>query len=369
MNKVPYKEFLPSVDDILNSPKDYKCLSFFSGIGGGTMGMRLAGLDVLFANEFIEIARDNYKKNWPTPISMSDIRKLKANKILDFVSKYHKKEIKKGDIDILEASPPCKAYSSAGVKEKNWGKEVLYSENVRQRVDDLFKETCRLIYNIQPKTFMIENVKGLTQGKSKVFFGKILCLLSKLGYEVDYQILNSANYGTPQKRERCIIIGVRNDLGISPIFPQTIFEEDNWYSVKEAFSNLEYDINEVRFLENCMAKYKIGQQLKELKMPGEQHEKRFSLVRNWWHKPSRTLCAKDGDLSAASAVHPFYDRKHTIGEIKRLAGVPDDLILLGHPDNPLKNYYRKYERIGRIHAPLQVKAVMKTIKEEILNKI
>src|SRR5207249_1070705 len=141
---------------------------------------------------------------------------------------------KAGEIDVLEGSPPCASFSTAGKREKGWGKIKAYSDT-RQRTDDLFFEFARLLEGLQPRVFVAENVSGLVKGTAKGFFLRILAALKACGYSVRARVLDAQWLGVPQARQRLIFIGVRADLGTEPIFPKPLPYR---YSVREALPQL-----------------------------------------------------------------------------------------------------------------------------------
>ena len=163
MPKPIYK--IPSMVEIEATPLNgFKVASTFSGCGGSCLGYRIAGYKVIYANEFIESARQTYKANHPNSyLDPSDIRKITADDILDKIN------LKKGELDLFDGSPPCAAFSIGGKREAGWGKEKNYSETT-QRVDDLFFEYARILNGLQPKVFVAENVYGLVQGTAKGYF-------------------------------------------------------------------------------------------------------------------------------------------------------------------------------------------------------
>ena len=144
-------------------------ISTFSGCGGSSLGYRMAGYRVLYANEFIDAARDTYNANKRdyTYLDGRDIRTVTSESILEII------KLKKGELDLLDGSPPCASFSTAGKREKAWGKVKKYSDKA-QRVDDLFFEFARLLEGLQPKTFIAENVSGLIKGTAKGYFLEIL---------------------------------------------------------------------------------------------------------------------------------------------------------------------------------------------------
>jgi|APSaa5957512535_1039671.scaffolds.fasta_scaffold02993_22 DNA (cytosine-5)-methyltransferase 1 len=355
---------------IRNIPHNYyNVISTFSGCGGSSLGYKMAGYKVLWANEFIPAAQECYKVNHPTTfLNIKDIRKVQPEDIL--------KEINYQEVDILDGSPPCASFSMAGKREKLWGKEKKYSDTT-QRVDDLFFEYIRIVKGVQPKIFIAENVAGLTMGVAKNILGSnqfdmfndqkdtILYQLENAGYKVDYMILNAKYFGVPQNRPRLFIIGVRKDLNKKPIFPTRTTEIP--FTLKEALVNVnnsKEDINESLTQE----KYEAYKYIIKLK-PGETgdmyHPKDswFSLKRLEWDKPPGTVQQSHGSPGFASGtIHPERNGNLTIPELKRVQSFPDDFILTGP-------FVKKYERIGRSVAPLQMMAISKTIQLKILDKL
>jgi DNA (cytosine-5)-methyltransferase 1 len=148
-------------------------------------------------------------------LSTEDIRKVRPEAILEATG------LKVGELDAMEGSPPCASFSTAGKREKHWGKAKKYSDTV-QRVDDLFFEYVRLLRGLQPKVFVAENVSGLVKGVAKGYFLEILGKLKACGYRVGCRVLDAQWLGVPQARQRTIFIGVREDLGKDPVFPKPL---------------------------------------------------------------------------------------------------------------------------------------------------
>lgn len=195
----------------------YKVISTFSGCGGACLGFEMDGYEILYANEFVEAARDTYSANHPGVIlDPRDIRTVTGEDIL------HQIGLRKGEIDVFEGSPPCASFSTAGSREKAWGKVKQYSDT-RQRADDLFFEYTRLISEIKPKVFTAENVSGLVKGKAVGYFKEIIREMRSHGYVVDAKVLDASYLGVPQARQRLIFIGIRQDLvdkyNVRPTFP------------------------------------------------------------------------------------------------------------------------------------------------------
>lgn len=336
-------------------------VSTFSGGGGSCLGYRMAGYRVLYANEFIPEAQNTYKANHKKSfLDTRDIRTVTGESILKQIG------LKRGEIDIFDGSPPCSAFSTAGSRERGWGKEKNYSDTV-QRVDDLFFEYIRLIRELQPKVFVAENVFGLVQGKAKGYFNNILSEMKKSGYNVKAGVLNAMYLGVPQSRKRVIFIGVRKDLNIEPSYPKPF---DYVYSLSDAFEDLQNDEAEVEMLLSSIKKYSVYNVLqklpknpkKALKGSSVMDGSYFNLCRESMYQPCSTICQMNGQLGSAGNCHPLYDRKFTIAELKRITSIPDDFILTG-------TFEQKWERLGRMVPPLMMKAISENVYKEILCKI
>lgn len=190
-----------------------KIISLFSGAGGMDLGMIQAGFEVIFANDFDKDAVATYEKNIGKHILLGDITKISSDNIPG----------KKNEVDLIIGGFPCQGFSIA---------------NKNRSMDDernfLYLEMLRIIKDKQPKFFVAENVKGLLNIQKGEVIKMIVNDFAKLGYKVDYKLLNAADYGVPQQRERVIIIG--NRLGLENIFPNPTYTNPN--SNEDLFSNL-----------------------------------------------------------------------------------------------------------------------------------
>jgi DNA (cytosine-5)-methyltransferase 1 len=217
---------VPSMAEIAEIPwNGYTVASTFSGAGGSCLGYRMAGYRVVWASEFVPIAAESYRANAPdTVLDTRDIRTVTAAEILEATG------LEVGQLDLLDGSPPCQPFSTAGKREKTWGKQRDYGDH-SQRADDLFFEYARLVRDLQPRTFVAENVSGLVKGTAKGYFKEILAALKACGYQVEARLLDAQWLGVPQMRQRIIFMGVRSDLGIAPVFPKPLSYR---YSVRDA---------------------------------------------------------------------------------------------------------------------------------------
>lgn len=169
-------------------------ISLFSGAGGMDLGFKNAGFDIVWANDFFLEAVETYKRNIDEKIVYGDITKISSDELPD-------------NPDIVIGGFPCQGFSIANI-----------NRSMNDERNFLYKELLRVIRDKQPKFFVAENVKGLLSMEK----GKIIDLIVKdfesIGYKVDYKILNAANYGIPQMRERVFIIG--NRIGCENPFPE-----------------------------------------------------------------------------------------------------------------------------------------------------
>lgn len=340
------KYSVPSMSEIEKIPwNGFNVVSTFSGTGGSCLGYRLAGFRVLWASEFIESAQESYKSNHPNSIlDCRDIRKVKAIDI--------RNAIQGREIDILDGSPPCSAFSTAGKREKGWGDVKRYSDS-SQRVDDLFFEYARLVSDLQPKVFIAENVSGLVKGKAKGYFKMILQRLKLCGYNVRCKVLDAQWLGVPQRRKRTIFIGVRHDLKLMPVYPDPL---PYYYSVTEALDS----VSETVEPDTDISEYAIGKEWDRIPIGG-QSKKYMSLVKPYLNRPCPCVTQTGGVRSAASVVHPTEKRKFSIAELKRICGFPDDFKLAG-------SFTQKYERLGRAVPPVMMSHIASTVRDKVLSK-
>lgn len=380
-SKPPYS--VPSMAEISALPwNGFTVASTFSGGGGSSLGYRMAGYRVAWASEFIEAARDTYRANAApyTILDPRDIRRVKAPDILDAIG------MQPGELDLFDGSPPCASFSTAGKREKGWGRAKAYSDTV-QRTDDLFFEYIRLRDGLQPKTFVAENVSGLVKGTAKGYFLEILAEL-KRGYRVTAKVLDGQWLGIPQARQRLIFVGVRDDLGLEPVFPKPLQYR---YTIRDAIpwiARVTHDTSGDRSLGDVtdrpaptitvgvnsvnsnhfkveaaadISRFDIGRKWDQIQ-PGQQHDERFNLVKVDPDRPCPTILQAGGNPSAASVVHPYEKRKFSIAELRRICGFPDDYIFTG-------TYQQQWERMGRAVPPVMMMHIAAAVRDGVLKKL
>lgn len=349
---------VPSMAEVRATPTPFIGVSTFSGAGGSSTGMRMAGVKMLWANEFVPAARDTYRANWPTTtLCADDVRAVNAETILSTIG------LERGQLDVLEGSPPCASFSTAGLVSKGWGEAHVYSGKT-QRTDDLFYEFVRLLDELQPRVFVAENVSGLVKGKSKGVFLQVLAALKGCGYDVRAQKLDASWLGVPQARERMIFIGVRSDLGVRPKFPTPL--------------PYRYTLRDV--LTEDVAPERDGDRFVDQETGTDLSIKPFSQYAYWLRKapdsrtplpsnryfllrrclmdqPAFTVTAK-GDVAASAITHPYEPRKFTLAELRRICGFPADYVLTGR-------YAHRWERLGRSVPPVMMAAIGRCVVETL----
>jgi len=169
-----------------------KVVSTFSGCGGSSTGYKMAGAEVLGAVEWEGNAVACYRENHPnTTIFHTDICKLTAEEVMNTLG------IARGELDLLDGSPPCQGFSTSG----------------RRVLDDprnaLFQQQMRLVREIQPKCVVLENVAGMIRGKMKKVAFEVIESLESLGYHVNAGLARATWFGVAQLRPRVFFVGSR----------------------------------------------------------------------------------------------------------------------------------------------------------------
>ena len=375
-----YKRY--TLQDTLDSEKRalFNVLSTFAGGGGSSTGYRLAGGKILAINEFVEEAQNTYRENYPnTTIVPGDIKELTGTYLMEQAG------VKVSELDILDGSPPCSAFSMAGSVSHGegrthadaFGKTKQYSDiKGVSNVEDLFFEFLRVAKDIKPKVIIGENVEGLTMGEAKEYFHKIQNTFEEIGYLVVADVLNASYFGVPQSRKRCFFIGVREDvadaIGLNFMTMYQLYPDKNdvQTTLGEAISDIvNEDKEELDYLFDKISPEKaVGKTL--MKMPKDPdkvltgmdyHDKghHFNLKRSSLRKPCPTITAMGNLAGVAGTCHPIEDRKFTIKELKRIMSLPEDFKLTG-------KHKQQSERIGRMVPPLMMKALAESVYNKVL---
>ena len=316
-----------------------KVASLFCGCGGTDVGL-LGGFDflgkhydsngmkIVYANDIDDNACNIFRENFGITPDNRDIREVKSEEIPDF--------------DILTGGFPCQSFSIIAQNPKRLG--------VKDERGKLFFEMCRILRERQPKCFIAENVKGILTANKKSAFPLILKEFEDSGYDVQYRILNSANYGVPQKRERVIIVGFRKDLNIDFAFPDVeIEDENNFASLKDV---IEKQVDEKYFFSERAV---TGMMKKRESM----NKGRAQDI----NKPCNTVGAHLAKVSLNSTDPVLMEgkryRRFTPREVARIQSFPDDFELVG-------SEAAQYRALGNAIPPVMFWYVAKAVKEELI---
>ena len=281
-----------------------KVFSCFACCGGSTMGYKLAGFDVVGCNEIdpkvFEIYKANHNPKYAYVMSIRDMLKKE-----DLPEELY-------NLDILDGSPPCTSFSTAGVRERDWGKEKKFSEGQAfQRLDDLFFEFIALADRLKPKIVIAENVSGMLKGKAKGYVKEIVREYDKIGYKTQIFRLNGANMGLPQARDRVFFISYRKELAF-PKLKLSFNEKPIPFSeVMEILKNIK--CNEWSKIADCLIPYwnksKEGESFNKYHPKGSY----FSKCKISRSKPIRTLTASADDYTHPTERRYLNWHEWTIG--------------------------------------------------------
>lgn len=170
-------------------------IGLFTGGGGSSLGFHYSGYDELLAVDYEKNATQTFALNFPkTPVITRDIKTLTGKEIIKMTG------IKKGELYCLQGSPPCQGFSTAGHR------------HLTDTRNQLYRDMARIVNDIQPKIFVMENVTGMVKSHMKLIFQDCLDVFSSCGYSLQYKIMNAKYYHVPQSRKRLILIGIRQDL-------------------------------------------------------------------------------------------------------------------------------------------------------------
>lgn len=341
-----------------------KIIDLFCGCGGMSLGFELAGFETVLAIDSWADAIETYNRN----------RNNKVAKCID-IAKLSKKELSEYSNNVVGiiGGPPCQGFSTVGRR------------NINDPRNKLYLEYCRIVETIKPTFFVLENVKGLLTLSNGAFKQDIYDRFSKLGYIVNYKLLNAKNYNTPQNRERVFFVGIKNKEFEFPI------GNDNLITCKDAISDLpklkndsnyvkdfyEYQAQPHNQFQNDMRKKSKGIYNHQQTIHSTQTIDIISMVpeggsikdlpKKYWEirkynkafermsskKPSNTV-----DTGHRNYFHYKENRIPTVRENCRLQTFPDSFIIYG-------NKISQYKQVGNAVPVNLAKAIAMQLKKYI----
>jgi DNA (cytosine-5)-methyltransferase 1 len=303
--------------------KPLRVASLFSGAGGLDLGFKKAGFEIIWANDNDRDAVDTYTRNIGDHCVHADIEKLDIKKL--------------PKVDGIIGGFPCQGFSVA---------------NTQRTVDDsrntLYKSFVKAVKLGQPKFFLAENVKGILSLGGGAVFNYIVKDFEKAGYICTYALVNAADYGVPQSRQRVLILGIRKDLVSKKIsWPPKPTHKDRQISVGSALAAVP-DPDEPHKLKNH-----VYSQFK-LKFNGYISNRRVDP-----NKPSPTITARGDHKGGAMIIHhPSNTRRMTCREVAIVQGFPINFEFSGSMTSV-------YKQIGNAVPPPLAFAAAKQILENL----
>ena len=318
--------------------KKLKVASLFCGCGGTDVGL-LGGftfnnteysahnLEVVYANDIDKNACDIFEKNFGIVPDNQDIREVASNTLPDF--------------DILTGGFHCQSFSIVAQNPKRLG--------ITDDRGKLFFEMCRILKDKKPICFIAENVKGLLSANGGEAFPLILEEFRNSGYKVTHSVLNAVNYGVPQKRERVIIIGIRNDLNMEFTFEDAPIISEKKYVALSGFID-----------KNIPDKYFFSERAVEgmMKKRATMNKGRAQDV----NKPCNTVGSHLAKVSLNSTDPVLFEnnryRRFSPREVARIQSFPEDFVLVGSES-------AQYRALGNAIPPVMMWHITQSLIEQL----
>lgn len=333
-----------------------RALSLFTGAGGLDIGFHNAGFDIVACIEIEQIFCETLKQNRGRYYS-EDCKIINAD-----IREIDPATLTIEPIDIIVGGPPCQSFSAAG--RRAGGAAGMLDER-----GSLFEHYCRFVNHFRPRAFIFENVRGILQVNKGQDWQAILNTFTPLGYSLFYKILDAADYGVPQHRERVILVGVENGYFLlpRPTHGPDSTDQNPYFTAGEAIADLqppdepihEYGGKYGRLLQEIPPGMNYHYFTKEMgySNPIFAWRSRFSdfLYKADPNKPVKTIVARLGKYSG-----PFHwkSRKFTFAEFKRLQTFPDDYEFAG----PLNTQLRQ---LGNAVAPRFAEALALSLRWQL----
>lgn len=317
-----------------------KVASLFCGCGGTDVGLLgnfdflgkhydSNNMEIVYANDIDDNACRIFEENFGIKPDNRDIRQVSSSELPDF--------------DILTGGFPCQSFSIIAQNPKRLG--------VKDNRGKLFFEMCRILRDKQPKCFIAENVKGLLTANQRSAFPLIMEEFRNSGYNVKHMVLNSANYGVPQKRERVIIVGFRKDLHIDFTFPnQVITDEDLFEPLKKVIDNT---VDEKYYFSERAVEGMMKKREKMNKGRAQDIEKPCNTVGA--HLAKVSLNSTDPVLKSGNRYRRFTPR-----EVARIQSFPEKFSLVGTET-------AQYRALGNAIPPVMIWYVANKVQNSLFD--
>jgi DNA (cytosine-5)-methyltransferase 1 len=332
------------------SPKKIEMISLFSGCGGMDLGFHLSGFDIKWANDFDKMACETYAKNIGNHIVHGDITELDYNQI--------------PITDLIIGGFPCQDFSMI------WKRGGINTDR-----GNLYRNFVEIVSSKNPLMFIAENVKGILTANKKQAIKQIIADFSdtgEYGYTTTPYLINFADYGAPQLRERVLIVGVRKDIKDLFVMPSRTHLPENYVSAKEALNGVKkvnHNNEHQNIQESTIEKLKLippGGNFTNIPKSSPHYVKgMISHVYRRLHpdKPSTTIIAAGG--GGTWGYHFEEPRPLTNRERARLFGYPDNFIFQGSITQVRKQIGNSVPPAGILPIAKHVKLFLEAIKANV----
>ena len=338
-----------NLSDLESVPKNgVKVFSTFAGGGGSTMGYKLAGCEVIGANDIDPEMAYHYKLNFnPRLYFLCPIGDLLTAELPEELF----------SLDILDGSPPCSTFSMAGSREKAWGKEKHFREGqTKQVLSDLFFDYLSLVERLKPKVAIAENVKGMLLGNAKGYTKLVMQRFREIGYKPQLFLVNAADCGVPQKRERVFFCALREDVDAAPL---VLASQHRWIGPAESCADIQSLTTDEKNDTSHKSKTDLAWWPKT--RPGERYAD--AVVRSgakeklWNHKRLHPITPANSLPATHEMINHWAEpRTLTFREWKRLGSFPDD-------------YKAKTDKIGKYMVGMSVPPrMMESVARQVIEQ-
>ena len=332
-------------------------IDLFCGCGGLSKGFEMAGFNTVLAIDFWKDAVETFNNNHKNKVAICDDVSKISNEFLDDFTKKNK-------ITGIVGGTPCQGYSTVGKRDINDDRNYLYLQY------------CRIVEKVKPEFFVLENVKGLLTLNNGKFKEDIVERFTKLGYIVDYKILNSADYGVPQNRNRVFFVGIKNKKFKFPkeklkkvttyeaISDLTSYEDKYTTSAQTSYQknmrgnnkqlkNNEFTVHTEKTID-VISKIPDGGKITDL-------PKEFWEIRKYnkaFQRMNSKLQSNTIDTGHRNYFHYSENRIPTVRESARIQSFPDNFIFYGSRTS-------QYKQVGNAVPPLLANAIAIEIMKQI----
>jgi DNA (cytosine-5)-methyltransferase 1 len=321
-------------------------VSCFAGGGGSSLGYQMAGYRELLATDWDQRSVETLRLNFTDlPVWQGDIAELSVEQVREMTG------LEVGELSVLDGSPPCQGFSTAG-------KRILAdSRNI------LFREFVRLLRGLRPQCFVMENVAGMVRGKMRLVFAECLKELKASGYHVAARVLDAMYFGVPQHRQRLIFIGVREDLDIEPTHPAAATWPIPVRVALDAAVRCGEQEGDAPTPELSDAYGQLWERVRPGRSAIHVIGKGFSsCVKPHPDRPCPTLMKTQTGRGFATTVHPFERRALSIREAAFIGSYPPQFRFVG-------SYSEQWARIGNSVPPLLMRAIASHLRTTVLDAV